>query len=74
MEGSEKFNDIMKHHYDRNSNKKNVVKSLHQIIQKQNRCELKRSSPSENQQSRSKYLKTPVRGEGSITASTTTDI
>ncbi len=56
MEGSEKFNDLMKHHYNRNSNKKNIPKSLYQIIQKQNRCELKRPTASGGQQSKSKYL------------------
>ncbi len=48
MEGSKKFNDIMKHHHNRNSNKKNVTTSLIQIIQKQNRCELKRPRSTEN--------------------------
>jgi hypothetical protein len=62
MEGSEKFNWIMKHHYNRNSNKKNVTKSLYQIIHKQTRCELKRPAD-DIFQSKSKFLKTGVREE-----------
>lgn len=74
MEGSEKFNDIMKHHYNRNSNKKNVKTSLFQIVQKQNRCELKRPRSPENLPSVSKYLKTQVREEVLSTPATSRDI
>jgi len=38
-EGSEKLNDTLKTFYNRSSTKKNVKKSLLQIMEKQNRCE-----------------------------------
>jgi len=38
-EGSEKLNDTLKTFYNRSSTKKNVKKSLFQIMEKQNRCE-----------------------------------
>jgi hypothetical protein len=38
-EGAEKLNDTLKTFYNRSSTKKNIKKSLLQIIEKQNRCE-----------------------------------
>jgi len=70
MKGSEKFNNIIKHHYNRNSNRKNVSASLLQLIQKQNRYELRRPRSSESLPSVSKYLKTQVREDIITTTST----
>jgi len=38
-EGSEKLNETLKTFYNRSSTKKDVKKSLFQIMEKQNRCE-----------------------------------
>jgi hypothetical protein len=60
MEGAEKFNDIIKQHYTRNTNKKSIKKSMFQTFEKQGRCEinrLKRPNPFAVAHNQSKYKK-----------------